>query len=95
MTDDLTPAQMDSWRILQAGDEATIKLAEMKQAFDAANPPRTAPTPAQEIATAIDEILSRTSERSLVGHFLRTGTSGTGYPARKRFLRPMRRMAIS
>jgi hypothetical protein len=76
MSEPLTPAQADSLRILQDAAEATIKLGELKRAYDMANPPMAAPTHALEVATAIEEILGRTNQRSTVGQYLRSGNTG-------------------
>ena len=72
MSEPLTPAQADSLRIMQAGAEATIKLAEMNAAYDALNASQ-AVTP---LSAAIDEVLSRTNQRSTIGQFLRSGNTG-------------------
>jgi hypothetical protein len=74
MADVLTLEQLAS-RQSSRMPRATVQLAEMKAAYDAANAVQ-AVTPER---AAIDEILSGINLRSTVGRFL-TGCSGSGMP---------------
>jgi hypothetical protein len=71
MAEPLTQSQLDSQHIDEDGRQATEQLARMKADYDAAQVRDTR----TEEGRAVDDLLSRTTERATLGSFLQNGNS--------------------